>query len=170
MLCLYSLRQFRDADFLCQTERSLEKRLAGALPASLRPFAGEFAAASRRYGVSAVTLASIAGLESDWGRACPFPNDLFGLRRRGFDRPEQSISYAAAVLRTDYLTPGGRCYRGPELEDVGVCFAPSDPGWAAGVRRIMALLLERMRQSLAEELVESGFGVRPPSSLPGYVC
>ena len=171
MRYLQSLEKLHDFDFACRVDRRFEDRFIRALPDAFRTCAASFLRASRQYEVSVILLTAIAAVESGWGRRCPYPNDLFGLRREGFPSPEQSIGYGAAVLRFDYLTPGGRCYRGPEPEDMGVCFAPDNPLWAGAVRQVMSLLQNRIRQSLAEELIESGRGVRPEirPTVPGWI-
>ena len=97
MRYLQSLEKLHDFDFACRVDRRFEDRFIRALPDAFRTCAASFLRASRQYEVSAILLTAIAAVESGWGRRCPYPNDLFGLRREGFPSPEQSIGYGAAV-------------------------------------------------------------------------
>ncbi len=109
-----------------------------------------FVGAEDKYGVNGLALAAIAYLESGGGmsKIARQKNNLFGLNAYGvnpyavafsFSSKEESIFYAANLLRTSYLSRGGRHYRGDCLESVGIRYA-EDPNWADKVGRTMSLI------------------------------
>ncbi len=109
-----------------------------------------FVGAEAQYGVNGLVLAAIAYLESAGGmsKIARQKNNLFGLNAYGanpyavafsFTSKEESINYTANLLRTSYLSRGGRHYGGDCLESVGVRYA-EDPNWAYKIGRTMALI------------------------------
>lgn len=127
-----------------QYERAWDRLGAGGLLGT-----GEaLVLAEERYGVNSLVLAAIAFLESAGGRsrlACDKHN-LFGLGAGGpdpygsalsFSSREESIRYAARLLRSRYLDRGSRIYRGENLLAIAANYA-SDPQWAEKVGRAMS--------------------------------
>jgi len=125
-----------------------ENALIIGLYHGLRNLAGDFAEAERETGINAAWLAAIAALESGWGRSDLAMDkcNLFGWMGsdgyRSFDSPEACIMIVAKALRDDYLTPGGRCYNGQDIDGVAVCYCPN-PEWAREVRRIYEGIVRR---------------------------
>ncbi|MEW5785498.1 MAG: glucosaminidase domain-containing protein [Bacillota bacterium] len=106
--------------------------------------------AEERYGVNSLVLASIAYLESAGGmsKIARNKNNLFGLgagdidpygHAMSFSYKDDSIYYVANLFRTNYLSRGGRFYRGENLEAIGIRYA-SDPLWAYKVGRAMSII------------------------------
>ncbi|HRO91715.1 MAG TPA: hypothetical protein PLC06_14555, partial [Promineifilum sp.] len=52
----------------------------------------------------------------------------------------ESIEFVTAILKTDFLTPGGRFYNGPTLAGMAPIYVPGNPQWAEGVAAHMNLL------------------------------
>ena len=98
-----------------------------------------FALAEKETGVNALFLVAIAALESGWGTsyAATRRNNLFGWAngRHVFESQEAGILHVAEFLKVNYLTAGGRFFRGYEIEDVAHFYA-TDPAWASKVRTI----------------------------------
>ena len=123
-----------------------ESQLAKGLKKSLKGYAGDFLAAEREYGVNAVFLAAIAALESGWGESgvAQSRNNLFGWKGNGgyryFDTVSACIFHVAKFLKLNYLTPGGSCFHGYEIEDVQRSYCPGGD-WASAVRGLMNTIL-----------------------------
>ncbi|HHX87941.1 MAG TPA: hypothetical protein GX693_07185 [Firmicutes bacterium] len=107
-----------------------------------------FARAEEQYGINSLVLAAIAYLESGGGtsRIAREKNNLFGLgagssnpyaNARSFASKEESIYYAASLLRNSYLSRGSRFYSGDSLQHIGVYYA-ADPQWATKVSGAMS--------------------------------
>lgn len=106
--------------------------------------------AERDYGVNGLFLAAVAYLESAGGksRLAVERNNIFGLnaldddpgRAFAFASREECIDYAAALFKRDYLSCGGRYYRGETPKDIGKSYA-SDPLWSEKVCAVMQHML-----------------------------
>ena len=110
--------------------------LAPAL-GDLEPYAEDFAAAEREHGINAVFLASLAAFESGWGRYCIAENNIFGWSGPAFESKSECIDEIARRIKKNYLTQGGRYYRGSTLEGVNVCYNGSSQ-WLKGMSAMMA--------------------------------
>lgn len=104
-----------------------------------------FKAAENTYGVNAYFLSSLAAHESDYGRSAiaKDKNNLFGFTAydsnpygsaRKYSSVEESIFDAAAYLSEQYLSEGGKYFKGYSIEAIGNAYA-SDPQWADKVKR-----------------------------------
>ena len=118
--------------------------------------------AEQTFGVNSLVLASIAYLESAGGSSAIArdKNNLLGLGAYdgsayrsaiSFVSPGDSIMFAAELLTTDYLTPGGRYYNGPDLRGINIRYA-SDPHWAHKVAAVMERIA-RAAVDKPEELI-----------------
>ena len=78
----------------------------------LKEYAEEFLQAEEDYGINACFLASIAALESGWGRSdlAKNKNNLFGWKGRNgykeFESPERCIDFVAWKLSKKYISKG----------------------------------------------------------------
>lgn len=118
-----------------------------------------FVAAEHERGVNALALAAIAAHESAWGRSALARNrhNLFGFgaytgtsgRGATFASPEAGVDRAAGHLREQYLSPGGRYYRGAALADIGPTWA-HDPKWAIKVAGVWSRLTRQLLELEAE--------------------
>ena len=127
--------------------RDITLQLEDALLYDLKPLAHEFVKAEQKYGVSAVLLASIAALESGWGRDCFLKNNLFGFGQLEFDTRADCIDHVARYLKEEYLTPGGAHFNGYTIEAINMSYNPDHPEWSDAVEEIMAGIEERMQAS-----------------------
>lgn len=122
-----------------------ESQLANGLRKTLKKYAWAFLEAERQYNVNAVFLSAVAALESGWGESSVARNrnNFFGWKGKGgykhFDSPADGIMYVAKHLRNSYLTPGGGCFRGYEIEDIARCYCPGG-NWASAVRGLMRMI------------------------------
>lgn len=111
-----------------------------------------FVEAERRFGVNAIFLCALAIHESNWGnsRIAQDKNNLFGFR--AYDRsPYESaaafksygdcILYVGKYLRDNYLTKGGKYYKGTSIIAVNKSYA-TDKNWAYKVWNHMVNLLK----------------------------
>ncbi len=116
--------------------------LLGTGPALLR--------AEETYGVNSLILAAIAYHESGGGmsKIAREKHNLFGLgafdsspylSAISFPTKDDSIYFAARLLRNSYLSSWGRNYRGDNLAAIGVSYA-SDPLWAAKIGNCMSMI------------------------------
>ena len=123
-----------------------EEQLAKGLKRSLKEYASAFLAAEKEYGINAVFLAAIAALESGWGESvvAQSRNNLFGWKGSGgyryFDSVAAGINHVAKFLKINYLTPGGPCFNGYEIEDIQKSYCP-EGDWSSAVRRLMNTIL-----------------------------
>lgn len=119
-----------------------EGQLYNGLKRNLKQYAWAFLEAEKQYNVNAVFLAAVAALESGWGTSSVARNrnNFFGWKGSGdymyFDTPADGIMHVAKFLKKNYLTPGGSCFHGYEVEDVQRCYCPGGD-WARQVRGIM---------------------------------
>lgn len=122
-----------------------ESQLANGLKKSLKQYAATFLEAERQYGVNAVFLSAVAALESGWGESAIAKNrnNLFGWNGddsfKIFSSVSEGIMYVARMIKQNYLTPGGSCFYGYNVEDIERSYCPSG-GWASAVRDLMSTI------------------------------
>lgn len=119
------------------------QELSERLQSPLSDLAQDFLDAERETGVNAVFVASIAALESGWGKsyAAECRNNLFGITGadgtlRRFESKRECIIYTARLLADNYLSEDGKHYRGGDVEDIAEVYA-SASDWAEKVRALM---------------------------------
>jgi Mannosyl-glycoprotein endo-beta-N-acetylglucosaminidase len=129
----------------------LDAAIAAAVPGSPLIGLGEtFVNAGRAQGINAYYIAAHAAYDSTWGTnaVATQRNNLFGYGVTPscpFDCAVPFTSWAAAVdfvmplVKTDYLTPGGRFYTAPTLAGMEPIYS-GNPNWAEGIAAIMNLL------------------------------
>lgn len=116
-----------------------------ALYGELRPLASDFLKAEEAYGVSALYLASIAALESGWGKECFRQNNIFGFGQLAFSSKAECIDYVARYLSENYLSPGGMYYNGMSIEGINVRWN-GRPEWAEAVEAIKEQIESRCKE------------------------
>lgn len=120
-------------------------QLEAALLCDLKQLADEFIEAEQETGVNAIFLASVAALESGWGKShkAKEHNNLFGWGNYSFASQEVCIDVVAKALAINYLTPGGKHYNGGTVEGVSIKYNNTDH-WRQQVRQIMADINRRL--------------------------
>lgn len=121
-----------------QLEKGLKHKLKG--------LGAAFIGAEQMYNVNAVFLASVAALESNWGRSnyARNRNNLFGYgaytsnpdHAYYFNSKEDAIYFVARKLSEDYLSANGKFFNGYNLIGVNTKYC-TNPQWAASVGKIM---------------------------------
>jgi hypothetical protein len=107
--------------------------------------------AEQDYGINALVLAAIIVHESAWGKSAIAvqKNNLAGLGAYdhspfssafAFAAKEDSIIFLADLIKREYITPGGRYYNSPDLQEIGKRYA-TDPQWARKVAAKMKLIV-----------------------------
>lgn len=128
----------------------IDKALKGT---ALYGLGDAFARAEEKYGVNAFFLAGIAALESGYGtsKIANDKNNLFGFcayddspysSAKRFATREEGIDYVAGFLSEEYLSSGGRYFKGLSVDSVGRSYA-TDPSWADKVSMVMNDLTRR---------------------------
>jgi beta-N-acetylglucosaminidase len=112
------------------------EELEAVLKYDLKPYAKDFLIAEEEYEISATFLASLAALESGWGRFQFKKNNIFGFGRKEFESIPKCIDYVAWFLRKNYLNEEGKYYRGGTIADIGKVWCPNDEKWAEKVTGI----------------------------------
>lgn len=103
-----------------------------------------FKKAEEDHGVNALFLMGLAIHESNAGtsRIALTKNNLFGFQAydaspfesaKSFMTREEGIDTVAKYLSKNYLTPGGKYFRGYSIEAVNIHYA-TDPNWARGIK------------------------------------
>ena len=88
------------------------EELEAVLKYDLKEYAEEFLQAEEEYNINACLLASIAALESGWGRSAlaKNKNNLFGWKGKDgykeFESPERCIDFVAWKLSKKYISKG----------------------------------------------------------------
>ena len=104
------------------------------------------------YGVNAIFLISIAAHESAWGSSRRARQDhnytgygVSSSSSRGInaDRGEDNIRTTAEALANNYLSPGGRFYKGVSVSDVNKTYCATG-GWTGAVVSIADNLMARI--------------------------
>ncbi len=129
----------------------LDAALAATVPGSPLIGLGEaFAQAARAQGINAYYVAAHAAYDSAWGSnaVAAQKNNLFGYGVTPvcpfdcavpFTSREESINFVTTLVKTDYLTPGGRFYTVPTPAGMEPIYS-GNPNWAEGIVAIMNLL------------------------------
>lgn len=119
------------------------EELENQMYAPLSEYAYCFIEAEEETGVNAVFLASVAALESGWGKsnAANTKNNLFGWTTnkgdlKTFNSKEDCILFVARKMKEYYLSPDGKYFNGYEVEDINICYN-GRPEWAKAVNNIM---------------------------------
>ncbi|ASV68243.1 hypothetical protein CKF48_13460 [Cytobacillus kochii] len=114
----------------------------------LKDYAQEFINVQNKYGVNATYLVAHTILETGWGKQSnlfDYKNNLYGYGAYDvcpftcgyyFDSVEDSISNVAYQVKSDYLTPNGKWYNGPDLIGMNVKYA-TDKDWQNKIARLM---------------------------------
>lgn len=105
-----------------------EEELGAVLKGELRQYAREFLWAEEDYQINACFLASVASLESGYGKYMFRKNNIFGFGRAEFESVPSCIDYVAWYIRKHYLNPEGKYYRGGTIEDIGRIWCPDGTG------------------------------------------
>jgi beta-N-acetylglucosaminidase len=108
-----------------------------------------FIKAEMDYGINALFLTALAIEESGWGTSnyAVYRNNLFGLgaytenpnKAMYFSSKASCIDNAGKILKSDYATSTGRCYRGGDIQDVSRVYS-SNSNWVRNILRIMSEL------------------------------
>jgi beta-N-acetylglucosaminidase len=113
----------------------------------LKQYAQDFINVQNRTGVNAQYLVAHAIWETGWGRSTltQYKRNFFGYGAYDscpvtcayyFPTGDDSINYVAYQVKTDYLTPGGKWYNGPDLIGMNVKYA-TDQNWKNGIANLM---------------------------------
>ena len=126
------------------------EELSAGLLYELKNFADCFIKAEGTYGVNAIFLASVAALESGWGRSqvAINNNNLFGYTSpsggyRVFESVEECIDTVARHLKRNYLTEGGSFYNGVSVGAINIMYC-AQRTWAEKVNSIAIRVVERI--------------------------
>lgn len=134
------------------SEADLRAAIAAAVPSSpLVDWSGEFVRSGQPLGVNPVFLAAHAAYDSAWGTspAADLKNNPFGYGATAtcpydcalpFASPAEATETVTALLRADYLTPGGRQFRGATLQGMYAAGYRTNPDWPHAVAGIMSAL------------------------------
>lgn len=135
-----------------------ETELEAAMLLELKQYSKDFLKAERHYGVNAVFLAAVAGLESGWGTSLwAQRNNIFGFAY-GKEYPSISdcINKVAKALKTDYLSFDGIYYNGYTVEDVNIYYSLYDDltinsDWCDSVETIMVEIYRRAEKYILKK-------------------
>lgn len=129
----------------------LDAAIAATVPGS--PLVGQGAAfvnAGRIHNLNAYYVAAHAAWDSTWGTnaVATNKNNLFGYGVTPscpydcavpFTTWQESIEFVPAIVKADYLTPGGRFYNRPTLAGMEPIYS-GNVQWAEGIAAVMNLL------------------------------
>jgi len=129
----------------------LDAAIAATVPGSpLTGLGSAFVRAARQQGINTYYVAAHAAYDSAWGTSpvATRKNNLFGYGvtptcpfdcAATFATQTESIDFITQLVKTDYLTPGGRFYTTGTLGGMEPIYS-RNPDWAEGVAAVMALL------------------------------
>ena len=120
-------------------------QLDEVLKYELKGLGEHFLSAEEKYGVNALFLASVAALESGWGRYCFKKNNMFGYGNMSFSSKAECIDFVAMKLKENYLTENGKYHNGYTVDAVNVRYNGRDE-WAETVLQIMNGLSRKLSQ------------------------
>ena len=89
------------------------------------------------YSINEIFFCGLISAESGWNIAQNHRNthNYISLMSGGglisFSTVEEGLESSAKTLHNNYLTPGGKFYRGSTLEGVRTIFCPVNPGWTS---------------------------------------
>lgn len=99
------------------------------------------------YEINEIFFCGLISAESGWNIASNHRRtyNYISLMSSGgliqFSSVEDGLESAARALHNNYLTPGGRFYRGSTLEGVRTIFCPVNPGWTSLVYGRMSQII-----------------------------
>ena len=129
----------------------LDAAIAATVPGSpLTGLGSAFVRAARQQGINTYYVAAHAAYDSAWGTSpvATRKNNLFGYGvtptcpfdcAATFASQAESIDFITKLVKTDYLTPGGRFYTTGTLAGMEAIYS-KNPNWAEGVAAVMGLL------------------------------
>ena len=129
----------------------LDAAIAATVPGSpLTGLGSAFVSAARQQGINTYYVAAHAAYDSAWGTSpvATRKNNLFGYGvtpacpfecAATFATQAASIDFITQLVKTDYLTPGGRFYTTGTLAGMEPIYT-QNPNWAEGVAAVMGLL------------------------------
>ena len=129
----------------------LDAAIAATVPGSpLTGLGSAFVRAARQQGINTYYVAAHAAYDSAWGTSpvATRKNNLFGYGvapacpfecAATFATQAASIDFITQLVKTDYLTPGGRFYTTGTLAGMEPIYS-QNPNWAEGVAAVMGLL------------------------------
>lgn len=129
----------------------LDAAIAATVPGSpLTGLGSAFVRAARQQGINTYYVAAHAAYDSAWGTSlvATRKNNLFGYGvtptcplecAATFATQAASIDFITQLVKTDYLTPGGRFYTTGTLAGMEPIYS-QNPNWAEGVAAVMVLL------------------------------
>lgn len=123
----------------------------------LKKYAEDFIEAEKKTGVNAIFLASVAALESGWGRSnvAKNKNNLYGWTAdkgeyMSFNNKKECISFVAGKFKELYLSPNGKYFKGYEVESVNYYYN-SSLAWAEAVNNIINGINYRLKNIIHNE-------------------
>ena len=111
----------------------------------LKGLGEHFLSAEEKHGVNALFLASVAALESGWGRYCFKKNNMFGYGNMSFSSKAECIDFVAMKLKENYLSENGKYHNGYTVDAVNVRYNGRSE-WAETVLQIMSALSRKLTQ------------------------
>jgi len=129
----------------------LDAAIAATVPGSpLTGLGSAFVSAARRQGINTYFVAAHAAYDSAWGTSpvATRKNNLFGYGvtptcpfdcAATFATQTEAIDFITQLIKTDYLTPGGRFYTTGTLAGMEPIYS-RNPNWAEGVAGVMGVL------------------------------
>lgn len=131
------------------------QQLRNATPQTMNEICNDIVYYSNAYGVNALAVASIIRLESanNTSRLATTKNNLGGItdgngKYRSFDSKTQCIEYMVRLLKTQYLDPQGKFYRGYSLRNINELYCPNDKyDWSKKVSSMAKTMLSNIQKS-----------------------
>lgn len=132
-----------------ESTESLQKGLVSPLD----ELAGEFIACEEEHKINAIMLASIAALESGWGKSdlAENSNNLFGWTNDDggfmeFDSKEECIQYVAQAISEKYINEDGEYYSGgTTIEHIASLYC-EQPEWKEQINGIIYDIIWRINE------------------------
>ncbi len=119
----------------------LERALTGTALSGLGAF---YAEKERTHGINALFLIAVAKLESAGGTSslARRQNNLGGLKNGGsgylsFGSREECVEYMADLLKDNYLSEGGKYYKGKTTQSVSIRYCEQSASWYSQVESLM---------------------------------
>ena len=122
------------------------EELSFGLLGELSALAEEFVEAEEKHGVNALFLAAVAALESGWGKYCFRQNNIFGWSGKDFESKADCIDFVASRIAENYLSEGGKYYRGKTVSGVNI-FYNGSTFWEETISEIMAMISRKITLS-----------------------
>ena len=147
---------FKGYDVRTPSGISVEDMELALLGTGLEGLGSAYVQAEQEYGVNAVVLAGISGVESAWGTSnfARTRNNLFGYQAydsnvnsaKHFDTKEEGILTVAKHLSDNYLTEGASYFNGYTLRDMNIRYA-SDEQWHQKITSVMNRLVNNIKEN-----------------------